>query len=255
MLTNTEKDIVNLFSSISLDQMEGVKLMDRTDTKFVFHASDLSKILNTLKGNYRVLQVNNKVLSCYKTLYYDTQNFDLYLQHHNGKLNRYKIRHRTYVDSNIAFLEVKHKNNKGRTLKTRIRKQSMLPNFDGSSLEFLSSKLPFNPTLLLPKLWVNYHRITLVNLEIGERVTIDLSLEFSDTKKNKIALNNLIIAEVKQDKKNPSTFISAMKQFGIRPGSISKYCMAASYLNTQLKTNSFKLKLNQISKIITHELA
>jgi hypothetical protein len=229
--------------------------MDRTDTKFVFHASHLSKILNTLKGNYKVLQVNNKVLSYYETLYYDTQNFDLYLQHHNGKLNRYKIRHRTYVDSNSGFLEVKHKSNKGRTLKTRIRKQNVPYNFDANSLKFLESKLPFTPTLLIPKLWVNYHRITLVNLEIGERVTIDTGLEFIDTEKNKIALNNLIIAEVKQDKKNPSTFISAMKQFGIRPGSISKYCMAVSYLNTQLKTNSFKLKLNQISKIITHELA
>jgi hypothetical protein len=229
--------------------------MDRTDTKFVFHASNISKILNTLKGNYKVLQVNNKVLSYYETLYYDTQNFDLYLQHHNGKLNRYKIRHRTYVDSNSGFLEVKHKSNKGRTLKTRIRKQNVPYNFDANSLKFLESKLPFTPTLLIPKLWVNYHRITLVNLEIGERVTIDTGLEFIDTEKNKIALNNLVIAEVKQDKKNPSAFISAMKQFGIRPGSISKYCMAVSYLNTQLKTNSFKLKLNQISKIITHELA
>jgi hypothetical protein len=195
------------------------------------------------------------VLSYYETLYYDTQNFDLYLQHHNGKLNRYKIRHRTYVDSNSGFLEVKHKSNKGRTLKTRIRKHDVPYNFDANSLKFLESKLPFTPTLLIPKLWVNYHRITLVNLEIGERVTIDTGLEFIDTEKNKIALNNLVIAEVKQDKKNPSTFISAMKLFGIRPGSISKYCMAASYLNTQLKTNSFKLKLNQISKIITHELA
>jgi hypothetical protein len=179
----------------------------------------------------------------------------LYLQHHNGKLNRYKIRHRTYVDSNSGFLEVKHKNNKGRTLKTRIKKQDVPYNFDVNSLKFLASKLPFNPLVLIPKLWVNYNRITLVNLEIGERVTIDTGLEFIDTEKNKIALNNLVIAEVKQDKKNPSTFISAIKEFGIKPGSISKYCMAASYLNTQLKTNSFKLKLNQISKIITHELA
>jgi hypothetical protein len=229
--------------------------MDRTDTKFVFHSSHLSKILSTLKGNYKVLQVNNKVLSYYETLYYDTKNFDLYLQHHNGKLNRYKIRHRTYVDSNSGFLEVKHKNNKGRTLKTRIKKQDVPYNFDVNSLKFLASKLPFNPLVLIPKLWVNYNRITLVNLEIGERVTIDTGLEFIDTEKNKIALNNLVIAEVKQDKKNPSTFISAIKEFGIKPGSISKYCMAASYLNTQLKTNSFKLKLNQISKIITHELA
>jgi len=254
LINNLELEIAKLFSSISLNEMDSVKLMDRNDTKFVFHSSNLSTVLSKLNKNYRVLKVNDKVLSYYETLYYDTQNFDLYLQHHNGKLNRHKIRHRTYVDSNLGFLEVKHKNNKGRTLKTRIKKIDVPFDFDSTSLKFLETKLPFNPSILIPKLWVNYNRITLVNLEMGERVTVDLSMEFIDTEKNKIELNNLIIAEVKQDKKNPSAFISVMKELGIRPGSISKYCMAASFLNKQLKTNSFKIKLNQISKIIAHEL-
>jgi hypothetical protein len=255
LINNLELEISRLFNTISLEEMDSVKLMDRTDTKFVFHTSELTNILYQLNNNYRALKVSEKALSSYETLYYDTQNFDLYLQHHNGKLNRYKIRHRSYLNSNIAFLEVKHKNNKGRTLKTRIKKMDIPYNFDTKSLEFLNGKLPFNPATLVPKLWVNYKRLTLVNLERGERVTIDLALEFIDTNANKIELNNLVIAEVKQDKKNPSGFISIMKQMGIRPGSISKYCMAASYLNKQLKTNSFKTKLNQISNILTHELA
>ena len=255
MLNNIEQLISSSYTTISLNEMESVKLMDRTDTKFVFHSSHLSTILSLLKKYYKVLCANDKVISVYETLYFDTLNFDLYLQHHNGKLNRHKIRHRTYVDSKIGFLEVKHKNNKGRTVKTRIKKLDVPFDFDNTSLKFLETKLPFNPKILLPKLWVNYKRITLVNLEMTERVTIDLSLDFIDTEKNKIQLNNLVIAEVKQDKKNPSAFISVMKHLHIRPGSISKYCMAASYLNKNLKTNSFKIKLNQISKINSHELA
>ena len=64
--------------------------------------------------HYKCVEIENKRVSQYQTLYYDTKDMKLYNEHHNGHLNRYKIRHRTYVDSNLSFLEVKFKNNKGR---------------------------------------------------------------------------------------------------------------------------------------------
>jgi hypothetical protein len=33
----------------------------------------------------------------------------MYMSHQNGKLNRYKIRHRTYLSTNAEFLEIKLK--------------------------------------------------------------------------------------------------------------------------------------------------
>ena len=88
------KDIENLqnFSPITLAEMDGVKLMNRTDTKFVFKRAQLSDFLNLLKEQYRVLSVNGNLISSYKTLYFDTADFDFFRDHHNGKGNRFKVR-------------------------------------------------------------------------------------------------------------------------------------------------------------------
>jgi len=244
-------DILNTYEPITLEEMDNVKLMDRTDTKYTFHISQLEQILALVIDKYRVLEINNKRVSDYKTLYYDTTDFLLYYKHHSGKLNRYKVRHRTYVDSNIGYLEVKFKNNKGRTLKERIKKKDVLFEWPEDAQQFLSKKTPYAPHTLIPTLWVNYSRITLVNRAGKERLTIDLNLEF---KKDDILkqLPQMVIAEVKQEKSKASPFIDTMKKLHIREGSISKYCMAVAYTNPDVKTNQFKQKLLSIKKILNY---
>src|ERR1700741_1574991 len=156
-------DILQQFQPIDLTEMESVKLMNRTDTKFLFTQAQFEIVMKEIEGHYRVLEVSGKRLNRYKTLYYDTSGMDLYNEHHNGKLNRYKVRHRTYVESDIGFLEVKFKNNKGRTIKDRIKKAEVPMSWEGDAEVFLQSKLPFNPSELVPVLWINYSRLTLVN--------------------------------------------------------------------------------------------
>lgn len=234
--------------------MDRVKLMDRTDTKFTFTIDQFENILKEVKQYYRVLEVNGIRLNRYKTLYYDTPRLDLYYQHHNGKLNRYKIRHRTYVESDTGFLEIKFKNNKGRTIKCRIKEQNASTTWEGESRDFLIKSLPFAPQTLIPVLWVNYGRYTLVHKEQAERLTIDVNLEFvrdSITKK----LNGLVIAEVKQDKRITSPFVKMMKKYHIREGSISKYCMGIAFTWNEVKKNNFKQKLLTIQNITYHDTA
>ncbi len=240
---------LNLFDPITLEEMEGVKLMDRTDTKFTFNINELPTILEEAKNYYRILSVEGNRISRYKTLYFDTQDFDLYNEHHSGKLNRYKIRHRTYVESNIGFLEVKFKNNKGRTLKTRIKEVEVPELNTGKAFEFLKKMLPFDPLILLPKIWINYSRITLVNKTSAERLTLDLNLEFEKNGKKQI-LDQLVIAEVKQDSKVASPFINIMRNKHIRQGSISKYCFGIASSYSEVKKNNFKQKLSNVKKII-----
>jgi len=184
------------FEPISLKEMDTVKLMDRTDTKFTFTENELEKVLLMVKDDYKVLEVEGKRQSAYKTLYYDTDNLKMYLNHHNGHLNRYKIRHRTYVDSDTGYLEVKFKNNKGRTIKERIKKKLTPMNWEKDTGDFLLAKTPFSPEVLKPTLWVNYKRITLVSKNNTERVTIDVDLEFINEGLTQ-NLNSLVIAEVK----------------------------------------------------------
>jgi hypothetical protein len=241
--------ILNQFDPITLEEMDGVKLMERTDTKFTFNINELASILEEAKTYYKVLSVEGNRISRYKTLYFDTHDFNLYNKHHSGKLNRYKIRHRTYVESNLGFLEIKFKNNKGRTFKTRIKELEVPELSTGKAFEFLKKTLPFDPLILLPKIWINYSRITLVNKTSAERLTLDLSLEFEKNGKKQI-LDQLIIAEVKQDSKIASPFIGIMKNKHIRQGSISKYCFGIASSYSEVKKNNFKQKLSNVKKII-----
>ena len=84
--------LLSSFKPISLEEMDSVKLMDRTDTKFVFHRSSLPIVLSAISKNYRALEVENSRWSPYETLYFDTPSLELYMRHHNEKMNRYKIR-------------------------------------------------------------------------------------------------------------------------------------------------------------------
>lgn len=242
-------DKLSEFNSITLQEIDGVKLMDRTDTKFTFNINELPAVLQEAKNHYRILEVEGNRISRYKTLYFDTEDFGLYNQHHCGKLNRYKIRHRTYVESNLGYLEVKFKNNKGRTLKTRIKELNVPDLSSGKAFDFLTRILPFDPLILLPKIWINYSRITLVNKISAERLTLDLYLEFEKNGETQ-NLNQLVIAEVKQDSKVASPFISIMRHKHIREGSISKYCFGIASSFSQVKKNNFKRKLLNVSKII-----
>src|SRR5437868_6547196 len=106
------KNILSQYQPVSLQEMDNVKLMDRTDLKFVFSHRDLPDILIEVMPHYRSLEASGVRISRYETLYYDTVNFELYNRHHSGKMNRYKIRSRKYVESDLHFFEIKYKNNR-----------------------------------------------------------------------------------------------------------------------------------------------
>lgn len=242
------ENILSALEPISLSEMDGVALMNRTDTKFVFRFDLLGDLLKEISNDYRVLDINGIRASRYETLYYDTPDFKMYLAHHRRKPCRYKIRHRIYVDSNLHYFEIKYKNNKGRTIKNRIKRKDTDLIIDGKAEELLNEKTKFSAQNLFPKLWSNCSRITLVNKFSKERLTIDINLQFKNDFAEK-KLSNVAIAEVKQEKLSPSPFIRLMKKHGIRSGSISKYCFGVVFLYKQIKKNNFKPNLLFINKI------
>jgi VTC domain len=242
-------NILKEFTPIALKEMDRVKLMDRTDTKFIFKYDQLHELLDQLKEDYSILEVNGNRLSRYESLYFDTKNFDLYHCHHRGKASRFKIRFRKYVESELHFFEVKFKNNKGRTIKDRVKQKEIDGSIKENAEELLNDKTPLKSSNLEAKIWVNYSRITFVNKLSPERVTIDLNLTFKNNEQNK-TIHNLVIAEVKQDKAITSAFIKLMKKYHIRQGSISKYCYGIISLYEKVKHNNFKPKLTLIKKTL-----
>lgn len=242
-------DILNSFSPITLEEMDEKKLMNRTDTKYVFPESQLASFLEQLKNDYRVLDVNGVRMSRYESLYFDTENFDMFRKHHRGKMNRHKVRFRKYVDSDLNFFEIKLKNNKGRTIKKRVIQDAIDKKIQNSAEEFLHRRTSMHSSELLPQFWANYSRITLVNNNLPERVTLDLNLQFrkEDAEYN---FADLVIAEMKQEKLMSSAFQKLMKKEHVRQGSVSKYCLGVIRLNTDIKHNNFKPNLRNINKIL-----
>ena len=223
--------------------------MNRIDTKYVLGTAHLQDLLRSVGHGYRVLSIDKVRLSPYQTMYFDTPSYACYLQHHNGKLNRCKFRIRQYRSSNTFYLEVKAKNSKGRTDKRRMSIDSFEEPLSPASQAFIESVTGYSPELIT-QLWSSFSRITLVNRDRPERVTLDLNLAFSygDTVKS---LPSIVIVEVKQhhdDRLSPVR--EHLRRHGIRPMRLSKYCLGSALLKPHIKSNLFKTKLREIHKII-----
>jgi len=241
--------ILSNFKPIQLNEMDEVALMERVDEKFTVQIDEIFKILTQLSENYRSLEINGQRIFSYQTEYLDNNESVLFKNHQNGKLNRFKIRYRDYIQSEISFLEVKFKSNKGVTKKTRIKVPFKSRENSVKTNHFINKQTPYNPTELNIALSNNFDRITLVNLITKERITLDLNLKFKTNESSK-NIPQLGIIEVKREKGNrKSEILTLLKANGIRPTSFSKYTIGSVLLNPHLKYNNFKKKLLFINKI------
>lgn len=256
MVMNMEKKLLDSiqesshnFEPITLEEMNDVSLMKRTDTKFVFESSTIPELLKRVAPYYKILEISSNRFAKYKTDYFDTIDFLFYLSHHNGKRNRYKIRYREYLGASLSFLEVKFKSNKGKTTKSRMNAWVDKEGIKDEHNDFLEHKTPYSGGQLKYVLTNNFSRITLVSKTEKERLTIDFSLRFKNETTSK-DLSRLAIAEVKQENINRnSKVMKILKGLQIYQSSFSKYATGAALLNPQLKYNKFKSSLIYLNKI------
>lgn len=245
--------ILKSFPSISLSEMEGVRLMNRIDTKYTTTSEQLVSFLRLLQKDYYIQEINGKRVSPYRTVYLDTPGLSMYLAHQNGRKTREKIRMRSYIDSCRTFLEIKDKNNKGRTRKVRMPLSSMNSYLVTEAEVFLYEHASFQLQDLTLQVENQFNRITLVNREKTERLTIDTDLCFRHLSSGKEqSLPGLVIIELKQDGNIPSRAKVNLSQLHIHPVSISKYCLGMLLTNPEAKRNRFKKKLTQINKLANY---
>jgi hypothetical protein len=243
----TLENILKEINPISLKEMDAVALMNRTDTKYLLSFGQLTDVLQEVSGHYRILDIKGVRRNHYQSEYYDTPDFYFYKRHHNGKKNRLKIRKRRYVESDVSFLEIKFKSNKGRTEKDRVKLSELKLELSQENINYIQETSHFEDQLE-PKLMNTFERITLVDQTLPERITIDcyLSFEMGDYK---LQIPDLVIIEAKQERQNRhSVFLSALKKRLIRPESMSKYCLGVALMTDQ-KSNMFKEKIRRIKKL------
>ena len=243
-------DILTTFSPISLEQMSGVKLMNRTDTKFVTNTERLRQLLEMAREDYYVQEIDGERNLEYDTTYFDTTRFDMYNQHQWGHTNRQKIRFRTYCISGLQFMEVKTKNNHGRTKKKRIEVADMDVQDEKKRL-FLAKHLRYGVDTLQPALNNHFSRITLVNKGKTERLTIDSALSFNNLVSGKhLDMGPLVVIELKRDGQVFSPVLEMLRQLRIHPHGFSKYSMGSAMTNPELQVNRFKRKLIEVDKLV-----
>ncbi len=250
--------ILKKFEPITLAQMDKVKLMNRIDTKFLISLEQLPFILDMAVEHYRVVEIDELRASPYSSIYFDTEDARMYTMHHNGKMNRYKIRMRSYLSSGITFLEIKRKNNKGRTSKKRTRienEQFQQIALEPESQAFINENSPYPYKSLKPGLQNFFYRITLVDKGKTERVTIDIDLKFRQVgAESYINTNDLVIIEMKQDSTNNSHFRNYLNELSVLPKGMSKYCLGMILTDPRVKSNLFKKKIRYINKLTNSEL-
>jgi len=243
-------ELLQHLEPITLEQMSSIRLMNRTDTKFVTSKENLVRLLELAQGKYYAQFNNDSKIANYMTTYWDTDNHRFFLEHHNGRAPRQKVRVRTYMDSNLTFLEVKTKNNHGRTKKKRVEVPSQEIEVQGTNGEFVEGLVHQELSEMHPTVRNQFHRITLVNYDKTERLTIDYDVHFHNMETNNDATTGpLVIIELKRDGNVYSPVLDILRVLRIKPSGFSKYCIGSVMTNKNLKHNIFKQKMVVLGKL------
>lgn len=244
--------VLEQMEAIGLEEAKAVRLTNRMDRKYMAPIGQLEGMLERVADHYFVQQIDGNRVAPYRTLYFDTDDLAMYTMHHNGKLNRQKLRVRTYRSTDTTFFEIKNKDNKGRTSKMRLLMDVQMfdhPEEVPEVREFVVRNTPFalcagiHGSMPLQACLENcFERITLVDKGMKERVTIDRGIAFHNRVTGWDAdLMGLLVIEVKHEAGTPmSEMERTLHEMHVQPQRMSKYCIGTALTNPAAKKNRFK---------------
>ncbi len=254
---SSERACLSLLETRALDGFEAVspellarrELLQRTDTKYLLPRRALPELLGCLERDYRVLYAGEQPSALYLTQYLDTPAFRLFHDHRRGKRVRFKVRLRHYPDRSLSYLEVKGKSASGGTRKWRRPLAFLCDQLSPDDLKFVSGQVPLDGSTLAPSLDNQFRRITLVGVELPERITLDMDLRFASGERSH-ALSGVLVVEVKQPRfSRRSPILQALARCRALPASASKYCVGTMLLRPELRHNRLRPTLARIERV------
>ncbi|RAX49522.1 hypothetical protein DQ353_09630 [Arthrobacter sp. AQ5-05] len=234
---------------ISLEQVVSeAALMTRVDKKFLLSAEQFTELMSRLGDGFRIMEIEGRRMFTYESVYFDTPDMEMFTAHKQGRRRRYKIRTRTYADSGLCMFEAKFKGLRGQTVKHRIpyefsERDSITP----EATEFLRVQLRAEYNQELPHLEAvmrsDYVRGTFVNPVDEERLTCDVNLVYSRQDAT-VHGPDLFVIETKTASGRGAAD-AVLSQMGIRPVSMSKYCLGIALLHPHLAANKWSRLLKR----------
>ena len=242
-------------NTITLAELNSeASLLTRMDRKYLVPPVDTQHVINYLAPRAQVLQIDGLRHFRYASTYFDTPSLDAYFLAARKRRRRFKVRTRTYLDSNLCFLEVKTNGSRGATVKDRFKydpddADRITPDGHLFVIERLVESGTCTPDeartiadALVPVMDSTYSRTTLHLPHDEARATFDTQLTWDlfgpDGKRLErgVSVGHLNVVETK----NPSTASPTDRLLwnqGHRPTRISKYATGMALLYANLPTN------------------
>lgn len=230
-------------STIALDDVvENAALQTRVDKKFLLTPAQFSSFTARLGPEFSVMQIDGLRTFRYRSTYFDTADFEQYRAHRQGRRRRYKVRSRTYVDSELCMFEIKTKGRRGATVKHRraqpvTHAHELSPQNVEFTAQVLATEYGEPLPALHPVMHNAYRRATFVNAASGERVTCDVELQYANAA-TAVHGPDMVIVETKSADGHGAAD-RALAELGIRPVSMSKYCLGVAALHPELPANKW----------------
>ncbi len=246
-MTQSHHGWADEMDSVGLDELDATaSLQTRVDRKYLLPVAKLESLLPRIHASARVLEIDGRRDFGYWSTYYDTPDLTCYLAAARRRPKRFKVRARTYLDSDLHFVEVKTRSGRGRTVKTRrqangsehVELSAMSRNFVATTLAHRIPRLDHSHASamvdsLRPTLDTEYSRLTLLIPADSSRATIDTRLAVSLPDGSMTRLDDHVIIETKTSGRR-SPIDEALWDLGIRPAKLSKFGTGLALLQPQL---------------------
>jgi hypothetical protein len=253
-VTPAERAVVEaaaMIAPIGLDELMALaELQTRVDRKYFVPAATFHRMIAELAPRMRVLEIDGRRTFGYESIYFDTPDLDGYHAHIQRRRQRFKARTRTYTDSGQCMFEVKLKGGRGETIKRRVPHPiEASGELTGAALAHLRTAL-FDayrwtqPPQLRSTLTTTYRRTTFVSRTGDVRLTCDVGLSCLDVHHEVRDTGTHVLVESKSAGQGNAPD-QILRRFGVRPVSVSKYCVGIAALHPELPSNPWHRTLRR----------
>ncbi|WP_082159226.1 polyphosphate polymerase domain-containing protein [Micromonospora sp. HK10] len=232
-----------------VELVDRAALLTRVDRKYVVPVEELPALLTELVPHARVLDIDGRRTFRYESVYFDTPRLASFHGAAYRRRRRFKVRTRTYLDSDHCWLEVKLSGARGSITKHRLPH----PPADRGSVHpgrsFVEETLrresicAGSAAALAPVLVTDYRRATLLLPDSASRVTVDTDLSWRHGERV-LRLPGLAVVETKTGARAAPVDRMLWRR-GIRPVRISKYATGLAALRPELPDGPWRRTLRR----------